>query len=284
MCALRGGLKQRINRFKLAIKPNSTTGPTLAVNSPYEIDISDVPVGCKLRSELSHSNTLRVDRMEWDRVEHYNFAGALGHLFDRDDPSKPEECYIRADDIEFWWERVPHRDDGTREPPPYGWATNSALPLPVAIQGVGRPIPGGEDGEEEQEGQVWSSLFAARREKGKLLAVQGYISSRIAEIDEQTRSVLDARGKQIHDLEFTHITCQTLMMLEDAGIMMPEGPCEWECGPFDPAHFGATGDIFKACFIRERMSPLSFWRRRAQPAERHYELPSRGAGADVAPK
>jgi len=266
MCALRGGLKQRIHRSKLAIKPNST-GPTLAVNSPYyEIDISDVPVGCRLRSMLSHSNTLRLDRIEWDRIEHYNFAGPLGHPFDRDDPSKPEECRVRADDNSdfFRRERVPHRDDEAREPPPYGWATNSALPLPVAIQGVGRPIPGGEDGEEEQEeGQVWSSIFAARREKGKLLAVQEYISSRIAEIDEQTRWVLDARRKQIHDLEFKHITCQTLMMLEDAGIMRPEGPCEWEGGPLDPAHFGATGDIFKACLIRERMSPLSFWRRRA---------------------
>ena len=259
MSVVRGGIEQRINRSKLAIKANST-GPTLAINSPYEIDISDAPVG----SMLSHSNTLRVDRMEWDRVEHYNFAGPLGHPFDRDDPSKPEECFVWVGDGNFRRERVPHRDDETREPPPYGWATNSALPLPVAIQGVGRPIPGGEDGEEEQEGQVWSSLFAARREKGKLLAVQGYISSRIAEIDEQTRWVLDARGKQIRDLEFKHMMCQTLMMFEDAGIMRPEGPCEWESGPFDPAHFGATGDIFKACFIRERMSPLSFWRRRRE--------------------
>jgi hypothetical protein len=262
LCTLRGELKRRVNRFKLAIKPNST-GSTPAANSPYEIDISDVPFGSRLQSDFPHSNTLRLDQVEWARVEHYNFACPLGHAFDRDDLSKPEECCVRADDTGFWWERVPHHDE-TREPPPYGWTANSALPLPVTIQRVGRSIQGEDDG--EQERQVWSSIFAARREKGKLLAMHRYISSRIEEIDEQTRSVLDARGKQLHDLEFKHIASQTLMMMEDAGIMEPDGPCEWECGPFDPVHFGATRDLFKACIIRERTSPLSVWRAQS---ERH---------------
>ena len=43
MSVVRGGIEQRINRSKLAIKANST-GPTLAISSPYEIDISDAPL------------------------------------------------------------------------------------------------------------------------------------------------------------------------------------------------------------------------------------------------
>lgn len=173
----------------------------------HEIDISDIPDDVRNALHLpprSETNVIRVDSQDLAIAE-LNFPGPLGQHYDH-----YEE----------------YEDNANPQPPPYNWPTISTLPMPIKIT------------------SKWPSLYASQREKSKLLAIQEYTKTRIAEIDSQTGSVIKTKQTQIPALELQHLALTGDLRV---GRVMAHAPPELQA------------DMLKINLVRERLSPVSFY-------------------------
>jgi len=92
--------------------------------------------------------------------------------------------------------------------------------------------------------ESWPSLYAAQREKSKLLAIQEYISTRIAEINSQTGSIIKVKQTQIPTLELQHLSLHGILRLGRV-INRPS--------------VDSVAEILKINLVRERLSPVSLY-------------------------
>ncbi|KAM7204847.1 hypothetical protein V8F33_001436 [Rhypophila sp. PSN 637] len=210
------------------------------------IDIFDVPE--VLRSELGlppHVPVLHVDPEDWAIVQR-NFIAPLGHPFDPDDPEKPEEfvpifCRGVLDNLHCAYSQVPQhpwppreqeftKDDKETTPPSYDWAAVSVLPQPTAIRN-------------------WSAIFAAQREMSRLLEIQSYIESRIAEIKSQCIEKLKVRVVDIPTWQFSYLRARMVALLSRR-VRLTEYPGD--------SDLRLRQEMTKVLFVRERLSPVSF--------------------------
>lgn len=116
-----------------------------------------------------------IDRHEWELVERWHFPGPLGHYYAPDGPDTPDVFAPGAVPQYRGGHGDDDDDDDDALPPPYEWARLSSLPLPVRID------------------ESWSSLFAAQREKSRLLDTERYIAGRIREMDNRIQTVMDEK-------------------------------------------------------------------------------------------
>lgn len=221
-------------------------GVTFPVTPTIQIDISDVPE--VMRSELGlppHAPILHVDPEDWS-IAQRNFAAPPGHPFDPDDPEKPEEfapgprrlnspgCFGRVPQHPWRPPRDPESTENDNEttPPAYAWAAVSVLPQPTEITN-------------------WPAIFAAQREMSRLLEIQSYIETRIAEIKSQCIERLRENVVGIPAWQFKYLRIRLLALLSPVVR--------------DLAAHSGDGDLSrlrqemtKVLFVRERLSPVSF--------------------------
>lgn len=214
-----------------------------------QIDISDVPE--VLRSELGlppHVSVLHIDPEDWGIVQR-NFIAPLGHPFDPDDPDKPEEyaprthsltglccCFSQAPQHPWPPPRADHQESPTdikeTTPPSYNWAAVSVLPQPTEITN-------------------WSAIFAAQREMSRLIEIQSYIETRIAEIKNQCMEKLKERVGGFPTWQFTYLNTRTLALLSPLVRLTGEDPGDGDLNRL-------SQEMTKVLFVRERLSPVSF--------------------------
>ncbi|KAK4040969.1 hypothetical protein C8A01DRAFT_35025 [Parachaetomium inaequale] len=193
-----------------------------------------------------------IDRSEWEVVQ-ANFPGPLGRYYSPEDPEKPEVYMYTVPGRFRGLAPIPQYSppgsgcnsnggDSGASLPSYEWARLSSLPSPVVVD------------------DSWPSLFAAQREKSRLLETQSYLSSRIAEIDRKVRAVMDTKQERDPDLQMRFVRAQMSGALHAAGL--PDN-----CGrivrdviagrPVDMSEAGWLSDLDKLFVLRERLSGLS---------------------------
>ena len=209
-------------------RSGSTTGDAI------QIDISDVPDYFRDMFNLpprATSNTFRIDAKDWAIAES-NFFAPLNYHIDPDSESKTDEwCMVWDPGMEAAVLRAVPQYQHPDSPPPYKFAAVSSLPRPVNI------------------GDSWSSLYAAQREKSRLLEIKDYVSSRLAEIDEKISSAMRVKRAEMKDLDLTALLLRTEAQLAHTSI-----------SDVSLSDVMPTIELAKINWIRERMSPVSlFW-------------------------
>lgn len=101
----------------------------------------------------------------------------------------------------------------------------------------------------------WPSLLAAQREKARLLDTESYISSRIADIDQKVRAIMDAKQERDPDLQMRFVMAQVAGTLHAVG--MSSNPSKQTGWLVDPADVNWLYDLDKLFVLRDRLSPLS---------------------------
>lgn len=266
VCEASAKAKKHIKHLGSAIKEKSRKY-TKKRNAPYEINISDLSPSERLCGDFPLTHTLRVDRAEWAFVEQHNFGGPLGRAPTGEEGVQPEEFGIWDEGDNKFRAQFVQPEDLFRNtlvepdmPPGYEWAAVSTLPLPVKIERSEK-----QEATIEREYQVWASVYAGRREKEELLAIQTYITTRINEIDERTEAVLRPRITKYTALRCRYHQAQAVRLMEAAGIREPTTP-DRRCGavehyPFSPLGFRPCSDLMKTCIVRDRLSSASIFRR-----------------------
>ncbi|KAK4154941.1 hypothetical protein C8A00DRAFT_32298 [Chaetomidium leptoderma] len=190
-------------------------------------------------------NGRSIDPGEWEVVQR-NFPGPVGRYYSPDDPEKPEVYMFTVPGESRGLAPVPqyqHRHPGDRDSlPPYEWARLASLPTPVVVD------------------DSWASLFAAQREKSRLLETRAYISDRIAEIDRKVRAVMDTKQARDPDLQMRFVIAQATGAIHAVGLPNNSHRLlgDLQAGrPVDSSELDWMCDLDKLFVLRERLSPLS---------------------------
>lgn len=262
LLAVGGKAKNHIRRFGSATKSRVRRWKRQR-NDLYKIEIHDLSVWDRLEGGFPATQTLLVNRSEWARVEEFNFGGPLGWAPASRSGIQPEEFCVGGSPTDPWRRNIRPQDicpnpSEVEAPPGYDWAAISSLPLPVKIESSGH-----QETSKERERQIWASVFAARREKAQLLALQEYITTRVAQIEKQTEAVIGPRMKEFPQLELQYHVFHSGALMRDANVPAPEPAQGCDATDHDtlhPAFFEPRQDLLKECMIRDRLSPLSIFR------------------------